>query len=380
MASYDVIVVGAGPGGSATAALFALQGRRVLLVDKARFPRLKACAEYVSPGGVAILERLGALARIDASGKRRWLRGMCISAPGGAAHLAECHDAEGQPRRGLSVGRLVLDLKLLEVAQARGAEIRQGFAVRDVLRADARVRGIVGPSGENVRADLVVGADGLRSIVARQLGLEWRVRWPRRLGLVAHYAGVDWPEDYGQILVGTAGYAGAAPLDDNGLVTVGLVRRMPAGRLGSPTAALEAGLAEFPDLAGRLKCGRQLGRVLGTGPLARRVRRAAGPGFALVGDAAGFFDPFTGEGIFRALRGAELLVNCPERYAQARANAFAAKQRLVMLLQVLVQVPQLTDFAIRRLRSRASIADELANMVGDLRPARLDVLWRLLGP
>ena len=380
MDSYEIVVVGAGPAGSATAALFAEQGRRVLLVDKAHFPRHKACAEYVSPGGVAILERLGALARIESAGKRRWLRGMAITAPSGQAHLVECHAADGRPRRGLSVARLVLDHSLLEVAAAGGTAVRQGFVVREVLEAAGRVCGVVGDDGEQIRADLVVGADGLHSVVARQLHLSRRTLWPRRLGLIAHYGGVDWPEDFGHMLVGRPGYLGAAPLDHDGLVTVGLVRPMPTARLGSPAAALEAGLATFPSLAGRLKDAHLVGPVVGTGPLARRVRRVTGPGFALVGDAAGFFDPFTGEGIYRALRGAELLASAPERYARARAMAFGAKERLVMLLQVLVQVPRLTDFAVSRMRSRAAVAGELANMVGDLQPARLDVLWRLLGP
>ncbi|HTD77039.1 MAG TPA: hypothetical protein VK898_05325, partial [Chloroflexota bacterium] len=215
---------------------------------------------------------------------------------------------------------------------------------------------------------------------ARRLGLRRKTLWPRRLGLVAHYADVDWPEDYGQILVGSGGYVGAAPLDDDGLVTVGLVRRMPRVPLGSPVAALATGLGGFPGLASRLNDARLSGPVIGVGPLARRVRRAAGPGFALVGDAAGFFDPFTGEGIYRALRGAELLAAGPDTYARTRAKAFRAKERLVMVLQVLVQVPQLTDFAVSRLRSRGRVAGELANMVGDLCPPRLEVLWRLLGP
>jgi flavin-dependent dehydrogenase len=377
---YDVTVVGAGPAGAATAALFAQQGRRVLLVDKARFPRPKACAEYVSPGGVAILDRLGALPRIETTGKRRWLRGMAIIAPSGRAHLAECRAADGQPRRGLSVARLVLDLILLEVAADRGAEIHQGCVVRDVLRDGPRVTGVASHTGERIKADLVVGADGLHSVVARQLGLSHDSLWPRRLGLIAHYAGVDWPEDYGQIVVGSTGYAGAAPLDHDGLVTLGVVRAMPSTRLGSPAAALQAGLSRFPSLASRLSHASLTSPIIGIGPLARRARRVAGPGFALVGDAAGFFDPFTGEGIYRALRGAELLTACPDTYAEARATAFRAKERLAALLQVLVQAPRLTDFAVGRLRSRPGVAAELATMVGDLCPARLDVLWRLLGP
>src|SRR5438105_5449765 len=222
------------------------------MLDAARFPRPKACAEYISPGGAAILERLGALPAIEATGQRRWLRGMQIQAPGGARHQVGYVDARGQTRRGLSVSRLVLDDVLVDGARSRGVAVREGFRVRGTWAESGRVRGVIGASGERLTADLVVGADGLHSVVARSVGDARPMLWPRRLGLIAHFEGVAWPEDYGQMLVGRRGYVGIAPLDGSGLVTVGLVGRMPRGRLGSPRAALEAGLADFPDMAARL--------------------------------------------------------------------------------------------------------------------------------
>jgi flavin-dependent dehydrogenase len=122
------------------------------------------------------------------------------------------------------------------------------------------------------------------------------------------------------------------------------------------------------------------GQVIGIGPLARRVRQPAGAGYALVGDAAGFFDPFTGEGIFRALRSAQLLAASPNTYARDRRQAFSAKGRLVALIQLFVQSPRLMNFAIRRLQGRPPVARELGSVLGDLQPARLDLAWRLLGP
>jgi len=381
LAAYDVIVVGGGPAGSASACFLAERGKRVLVVDAAKFPRRKACAEYVSPGGVAILERLGVLTRINQETSGRWLRGMRIRAPSGECHLVEYGDSvNGDRRSALSVSRLVLDSALVDEARRRGVEVRENYRVHDVWLTRQRARGVIGASGERLEAELVVGADGLHSIVAKALGVRGVPGWPRRLGLVAHWAGVDWPEDYGWMLVGPRDYVGVAPLDDNGLLTVGLVRRMPMKRLGSAAAAIEASLAQYPELKKRLSAGRISGPILGIGPLSRRVRQPAGAGYALVGDAAGFFDPFTGEGIFRALRAAQLLAAGPDSYAVERKKTFAAKERLVALIQVFVQAPQLMNFVIHRLRQRPRLARELGNVLGDLQPARLDLVWRLLGP
>ncbi|HEV7665913.1 MAG TPA: NAD(P)/FAD-dependent oxidoreductase [Chloroflexota bacterium] len=377
---FDVIVVGGGPAGSSSAALFARQGRRVLLLDAARFPRSKPCAEYISPGGVAILERLGVLAHLERLGTGRYLRGMELVAPEGGRHLVTYLRSDGVAQHGLAVSRMILDACLLDAARSAGVEVRVGCRVAGVWCEAGRIKGVLATTGERLPADLVVGADGIHSVVARDVGARRRWTWPRRLGLVAHFEGIDWPENYGQMFVGRQGYIGVAPLDADGLVSVGFVQDVPRGRLGPPLAALERGLANFPQLAQRLHAGRRVGSVTGVGPLARHVARPAGPGFALVGDAAGFFDPFTGEGIFRALRSAELLTSNPDRYAVARRQHFAAKQRLVALIQLIVQTPRLMDFAVRRLQSRPRTAHRLGAMLGDLEPARLDVAWRLLGP
>jgi len=384
--SYDAVVVGAGPAGSATASLLAGQGRSVLLVDTTHFPRPKACAEYVSPGGVAILQRLGVFEVLDLGQTGRWLDGMRIIAPSGASHLV----TYGHRHHALSVPRRALDAALLEVARGHGAHVREGFRVQRVWREGTQIRGVVGAADERIAAGLVVGADGLQSVIARALGLRRPARWPRRLGLTVHLAGVAWPAAHGEMWVGRHGYVGVAPLDECGLLSVGAVLPLPrrSSHQSSPSrhtsataiARLQCALAEFPALARRLAAGRPVEPVRGAGPLAQRVRACAGPGFALVGDAAGFFDPFTGEGIFRALRGAELLAADLASYPAARAGAFGPKERLTALIQLFVQVPALLELAVRRLEARPGLARRLGAMLGDLEPASLDVALRLLLP
>jgi flavin-dependent dehydrogenase len=142
-------------------------------------------------------------------------------------------------------------------------------------------------------------------------------------------------------------------------------------------------LADYPELAPRLARGRRVESVIGVGPLERRVRASAGPGYVLVGDAAGFFDPFTGEGIFRALRGAQLLAQQLDTladYPAARRQAFGAKERLTAVIQLFVRTPALLELAVRRLQQRPALARALGNVLGDLEPARLRLVWQLLTP
>jgi flavin-dependent dehydrogenase len=365
-----IVVVGGGPAGSTTATLLARRGAQVVLFDSARFPRRKACAEYVSPGGAAILAELG----LDLRGRGRWLRGMEIRAPSGTCHAIEYCGAQ---QLALSISRLELDAALLDLARASGVDVREGCRVASVVTANDRIAGVRLANGDEVRAQTVVGADGTHSVVARAAGNPLKTCWPRRIGLVAHYAGIPWPEPHGQMWVSRHGYVGVAPLDDHGLLSVGLVGPLHRTQFDAALATY------YPALANRLRHGERVAPVIGIGPLRRRTRAPSGNGYLLVGDAAGFFDPFTGEGIYRALKGAQLaaISVCENRdYARLRHAAFKAKEGLTVVIQVFVQHPRLLDLALRRLRQRPRVAERLGNMLGDLEPASLDVVWQLLEP
>jgi geranylgeranyl reductase family protein len=396
----DIIVVGGGPAGSVTAALLAERGHRVLLLDKARFPRHKACSEYVNAAGARLLGDLGLERELDALGAHR-MEAMLIHAPGGGRFLADFASAEpGGTALGLS--RFRLDSLLLDRARAAGVEVREGAHVRNVVVADSRVLGVeatIEGGRETLRAPLTVGADGRYGIVARALALEHPLRWPRRTGLIAHYRGVAGLDRWGEMHVYQGGYVGLAPLED-GLTNVAFVAASAAvADRDEPLDTFFArGLHGIPEVASKLAGAERVGGIRGVGPMAHRARRVAGDGFLLVGDAASFLDPFTGDGIYEALRGAHLAAPIADAalrsgdvsagqlapYRAARRRAFWARHRVAWLVQGFISSPVLMDYATARLARRQTPSTTLSGVLGGLRPAHEALsplfLARLLRP
>jgi flavin-dependent dehydrogenase len=398
----DVIVVGGGPAGSVSAWLLAERGYRVVLLDKARFPRHKACSEYINPAGARLLTELGLAGDLQTLGAHR-MEAMLIHAPGGRRFLADFGGAApGSTAIGLS--RYRLDALLLDRARAAGVDVREGAHVRDVLVADGSVQGVestIAGVRMPLRARLTIGADGRHGIVSRALGLDMPSRWPRRTGLVAHYRGVTGLGSWGEMHIAPRrrGYAGLAPLEA-GLTNVALVTASAAvaDRPGSLDMYFAEGLSGIPAVASRLAGAERVGGIRGIGPMAHRARRVMGDGFALVGDAAGFLDPFTGEGVYEALRGATLLGPVADAalragdlsarrlapYGAARRRAFWAKRQVCWLVQGFIVTPALMDYATERLDRRPTVARTLAGVLGDLYPAHQGLsplfLARLLRP
>jgi flavin-dependent dehydrogenase len=221
----------------------------------------------------------------------------------------------------------------------------------------------------------VVGADGLRSVVARRIGKVFRTA-PYRVAFTAHVADARDVTELGEMHVGRPGYVGLGPIG-SGVTTVALVLPLAEARRG---ARFFEELERFPGIAGRFDRQRVVRRVLTTGPFARWSRRPAAPGALLVGDAADFFDPFTGQGIYSALRGAELaataIVNTLatgaslRQYARARRREFAGKWLLERMIGIAVGWPALIERVVGRLIRRPQLADLLVRATGNCIPAR----------
>lgn len=390
---HDVVVVGAGPAGATAAALLAASGAAVLLLDRAHFPRDKPCSEYLNPEAAAVLQRSGALPSVDRLAPCL-LRGMELHTPGGLHCFI---DHSGGPLCGArAIERRLLDATLLEHAQAAGADVRTGFRVEQLLWRHGAVGGVIGSANgqqETYAARLVLACDGPHSVVARRLGLLRTARWPRRFGFVQHYAAVPGLRDVGEFHLARRFYVGIAPLG-GGRANVTLIapaEDVPRWR-GRPEQYLRDSLVSLPGIWPRLAAGRPEGPLRVYGPLARVARRLSAPGVLLVGDAAGFFDPFTGEGLYRALRGAELAADAvldalhqhdparaaPTSYEAACHAAFQHKRLVAGLVQIVIQRSWLIDHVARRLAQRPTLARTLADVTADRRPARLALSPRFL--
>jgi flavin-dependent dehydrogenase len=390
----DVIIVGGGPAGAATAWSLAKNGVDVLVLDRAFFPRDKVCAEYLSPQASRIFSDMGVLDEIEAAGAAH-LEGMILRAPSGGTVRAEFAGVKGFAafaNRGLALRRIVLDDILLRRARLTGARVEEGARVTDVTRDHkGRVDGValLGAGGKSetrqLRSRLVIGADGLRSIVGRRLRLVRARRWPKRIGLVSHYRGIKGMSGMGEMHVDAQGYLGLADVG-HGVTNVGIVIPMSRAAMvsGDRDAFVDEWIASRPHLAPRFAGAERVTPVRATGPFASSAARAYAPGAALVGDAADFFDPFTGEGVYAALRGGELLsgfvaealnangdggLRALQGYEAARRKEFGGKWKLERIIGMSIAFPPLINHAVRALADRKDMADLLIGVAGDFVPA-----------
>jgi menaquinone-9 beta-reductase len=395
MTATDVLVVGGGPAGTSTACALARSGARVTLLDRARFPRPKPCAEYLSPQASRVLAAMGALDAVEASGAAQ-LAGMIVRAPNGARirgrFLAD-HGFRAYRDRGLALPRTRLDAILLDSARAAGVEVHEGMRVVDLIRdAAGRTAGVkaLDAHGDSRTwsARVVVGADGLHSVVARRLGLARRWPWPRRIALVAHFRDVGGMSEFGEMHVAPDGYVGLADVG-GGLVNVAAVFPQRAARAiaADPAAFFDSWLARQPELGARFAAARRVEPVRAVGPFASHARRAWAPGALLVGDAADFFDPFTGEGIYCALRGGELAalharaaLDAPSpraadralaAYDRARRREFRGKWTVERVIGAVVAHAPLMNRAARCCEAFPDMGDLLVGVAGDFVPPRL---------
>lgn len=375
--SADVAIVGAGPAGSALALRLARTGHDVLILERARFPRDKPCGDCVNPGAVEELGRLGLAETLAAELRPVPLRGWRVEAPGGGSFRAEFSVPGGRPVCGWAIRRRDLDAALLRAAVEAGARVKFGCRVFDLVRRGNRVTGVrfrAGSRVDGLDARVVVGADGLRSVVRRRLELQTRPARLRKLALVAHLRQDGHGNGFGELRVRDGFCCGYAPLARGANLSL-VVPAAEASRIGGDRGAyLRVALSRFPEVRTRaLRVGLE-GEPLVTGPFDCPVRRPHAPGVLLVGDAAGYYDPFTGQGIYRALRSAALAAEAVSVMLGARDAAREAAgradygRRLARMIRPGRAVQRVIEAVNARPRLMSWFVDALAR--GDGGPAR----------
>jgi flavin-dependent dehydrogenase len=356
---HDVVIAGAGPAGSLAALILARRGARVAIVDRSRFPRAKLCGDTLNPGAVATLSRHVDLAALGT--RKRSIPGMLLTGPRGVAVRGRYDEAHP----GLGVTREIFDHWLLEQAIAAGARLVHGTVVGPRRQGEREpVSGVIVRqlSGELIeyRARVTIGADGRRSRLALQCGLSRYAARPRRWAIGAYYENVDGLHDEGEMHVRDGHYIGVAATPD-GRVNTCLVQPHDGEAWPSPAAMLQARLDADLLLAPRFRSARRLSAPHVLGPMAIVTPVPGCPGLLLAGDAGGFIDPMTGDGIRLALSGAELAAgvageildgvtlidNGHERLSALTRRHLGTKRRFNRALRRVVASPRTVGAATR---------------------------------
>ena len=383
MERREVVIVGGGPAGAALAIGLARRGRDVLVLERAPAWRWRACGVFTSPVTIRALATLG-LTAAEISSVARSLPAMRVETPAGTRFRLTYGDDGSLRDAAVGLDRSALDPLLLKHARDARAEVREGATAREV---DIGVGRIGLADGTSIEGRMVVGADGIRSIVARAAGVDRPALLPPRTGLTFHVAeaGPDTPRD-ARMIVFDGGYVGLAPIS-GGRVNVGIVvggrswaERLRVGGAAAVVAEVLAGIPTAADDPVDWRVAVRCDPIEGAAPIGHRVTRRQGERWLLIGDAAGFLDPFTGEGLHRALRSAALATDAVDAhlagdtaalgaYDRAMARRFRSKDAVSLLVQAFLGQPALFERAARSLADRPSVRETMGLVMGDLVPA-----------
>ena len=339
----DALIAGGGPAGATAALLLARAGKNVRIFERTVFPRTKACGEYLSAGAVRLLHELGVgevLARVA-----RPVHGVRLHGHGVQARI-------DFPKPGWSVPRSVLDETLLRAALDAGASLAHARVEECEDGAECGSVGFVSlPRGVmgQAEAEIVIAADGMHSIAARKCGLAGESASGSRFALGGHYRGFAGLDGYIDMFVQGRSYVAVNPLTDHSANVMLIVDRTELEEHRTDVEAFAYDRAQ--QLAGRLLAGTQVeGKRLAIGPLSYRARRLAGKHVLLVGDAARFIDPFTGQGVYLAMRCARIAADCivsgDLRSYESRAwREISARERAARRVSQIIASPALSRVA-----------------------------------
>tara|TARA_B100000686_G_scaffold54863_1_gene59115 strand:- start:692 stop:1939 length:1248 start_codon:yes stop_codon:yes gene_type:complete len=392
----DVIVIGGGPAGCAAAIGLSRLGYRVVLCDQSKFPRDKVCGEFISPAADPILARLGVLDRIESLKPKR-LKGVAISSYGGTELLVDYPKLPGMQSRptSLSVPRYELDFLLIEETKRLGVTVQEQCKVTDFLFENGCVAGVKGWGANknpfSISSALVIDAGGRNSLSLRKFNLKQESGGKVKVALAAHWQGAQISEDYCFMHVSESGYTGISSIGKDKANVVLVVSRNSMNGEKSRDFYINT-LMKNPLRRKILQDAHCIESVRGIESLAFSSKPPPCGGLLIVGDAMGFIDPFTGEGIYLSLRSSEVAVEVAEKalrnndlskdflkgYEIRRREEFDKKFLLSRILQKLICNQFFCDRVVRRLKCDQKLAETLVGVIGDLIPADAVVSCKFL--
>jgi menaquinone-9 beta-reductase len=393
MSGFNVLIVGAGPAGSSAATFLARRGLQVTLLERARFPRDKVCGDGCTPRTVMMLGRLGLSELRESAGAP--VNRLYATSPGGVVLDAEIpsHIFGGEA---CSIPRAVLDERLVQNAVRAGARLREGVQVESIDFAPEGVT-VACRGGARLRADVVLGCDGSPSVVRRALGAPPFPPHHSAFAVRAYYEKVSLsrPSSFGifweRELLPAYGWVFPLP---GGRANVGLGMR--TDKLARSEAKLPELLERFcalPRIAAELRGAVRVGKVSGHHlPFGSFARHLVFDRALLLGDAAGFINPLTGEGIEFALESgqfaAEALAAAAERgdlsagglasYAHRCRERFEVAFALNRRMMGFFSRPRLVDRVFRAANRSERVRDELADVLLGEAPKLGWRLWAAL--
>lgn len=349
---FDVLVAGAGPAGSTAALALEREGLSVTIVEPAAFPRTKVCGEYLSAATVRELLAAGGVCAVQ--GQAHELRSVRIAS--GRACVSMHFE-----KPGWALERATLDAALLQAARSAGADVVRGRVEHFEREGDGFCVSVRDGRGDlsKLRCRVIAGADGAHSAVARIAGLHRETNERRRFAIGGHYANLSGLEDAVQMFVDGRTYLAVNPFSRTRANVMLIVYE---DELRANRSGIDAFVGER---ARRLSHGAidlrraTLEKRVSTGPLAHRTKRFTAPGLLLIGDAAHFVDPFTGQGVYLALYGARLAAAAirdtmiraiPQAqawhaYERALRAELARRSRFASLASLAVRFPALAPLA-----------------------------------